>query len=482
MASSGWGKAAPGVRWAWVVPALLCMAGARAQTAAPMPGMTADSLAVLLQQAPAGGGAVVIANQEIDGAVRFNDDTGTIEAPANVRFEQCHFTQRVQLSGCHFHGSLTLARCTFDKGLDLSDSTVDGDLILRAPAIPSPPEKARALLLSGARVGGELLIGRPRIEGAINAASVTAWRLSVNLDGAQVNDLNFAGLTADSAFFFAAAQGRLEAPLLALGNASLKNVLSLRNLRLQNLRMISANVGYLTQFDNVRVANELDLSETSLHSFHWTVAAAAAPGPAWPKRILLDGTTFQDGLVELPAGAKRPDDAEQIPGIGDTLLCLQKAEYSQSAFESLEAELTRRGEIPQADDVFFAMHHANRAEQWTWNPATWPWGFFDSFQDYVLSYGRTATTPLLWSAFFVVLGTFIFRRRAQMIAVEDSGKPPEFSASWYSLELFLPVVDLGMAKSWRPASRLLQTYARVHQVAGWVLIPVALAAITGVGR
>lgn len=59
--------------------------------------------------------------------------------------------------------------------------------------------------------------------------------------------------------------------------------------------------------------------------------------------------------------------------------------------------------------------------------------------------------------------------------------PPRFSAFWYSLELFLPVVDLGVAKSWRPSQQSfpLLTYARIHQLAGWILNPVALAAITG---
>ena len=53
---------------------------------------------------------------------------------------------------------------------------------------------------------------------------------------------------------------------------------------------------------------------------------------------------------------------------------------------------------------------------------------------------------------------------------------------WYSVELFLPVVDLGVAKSWRPGTNRLAMCARFHQLSGWVLIPVALAAITGCTR
>ena len=67
--------------------------------------------------------------------------------------------------------------------------------------------------------------------------------------------------------------------------------------------------------------------------------------------------------------------------------------------------------------------------------------------------------------------------------MERSGKEPDdgvhYSRFWYSPELFLPVVELGMAKNWRPKESALHTYARVHQLAGWTLVPTSLAALTG---
>ncbi len=475
--------AASGIRWTAVAFAVVFICSlARPQTAGAPGHMPADSLAALLRQAPASGGPITVSNQQIDGGLNLGDETGTLDASTTILLDHCHFTEHVRLSACHFHGSLTLTQCTFDKGLDLSDSTVDGDLVLRDPSITSPPEKPHALVLSGVRVGGQLLISRPRVDGAIDGPSVTAERLVVNLAAARVNDLNFMGLVANGAYFVAPAQSTWEIPSLTLSNSSVKNALTLRGLRVRTLRMRSANVGDLTQFDKVQIEDVLDLSGTVLHFFRWTVAAAQSSGRAWPTTMIFDGMTFEDANVRLPAGAHRPDDADKIQGVGDTLLCLQVARYSQSAFQSLQDELTRRGEIPQTDEVFFAMHHANREKQSAAGVANWPWVAFDSFQEYVLGYGRSALTPFLWSCLFVLLGSFAFHKRTHMIEVEDSGKPPEFSAAWYSLEMFLPIVDLGMAKAWRPSTRLLQTYARVHQIAGWVLVPVTLAAITGVAR
>ena len=102
----------------------------------------------------------------------------------------------------------------------------------------------------------------------------------------------------------------------------------------------------------------------------------------------------------------------------------------------------------------------------------------DHAQSMFLGYGRSALQPLLWSLAFVALGTIAFRNKGRMEPVGEH--PARFSPLWYSLELFLPVVDLGVAKSWRPRFPGLLTYARIHQLAGWILIPVALAAITGV--
>jgi hypothetical protein len=103
----------------------------------------------------------------------------------------------------------------------------------------------------------------------------------------------------------------------------------------------------------------------------------------------------------------------------------------------------------------------------------------DLAQNVFLGYGRSALQPLVWSLAFVVFGTVVFWNEKRMEACAK--EPPRYSAFWYSLELFLPVVDLGVAKSWRPSqsSFPLLTYARVHQLAGWILIPVALAALTG---
>jgi hypothetical protein len=120
-----------------------------------------------------------------------------------------------------------------------------------------------------------------------------------------------------------------------------------------------------------------------------------------------------------------------------------------------------------------------------WHGAT---GFFggmfaiavDQVQNIFFAYGRSVLAPLLWSVAFIAIGTRVFRRESDM----ESPKKDEsaaYSGFWYSLEMFLPIVDLGVAKSWRPkmAPKWRLWYARIHQLAGWVHIPVAVGTLTG---
>jgi hypothetical protein len=98
----------------------------------------------------------------------------------------------------------------------------------------------------------------------------------------------------------------------------------------------------------------------------------------------------------------------------------------------------------------------------------------------LFGYGRSAFPPLIWSVTFVVAGALIFKRQDDMEAPKVD-EAAAYSGFWYSLEMFLPIVDLGVAKGWRPKKvpKWRLWYARVHQLAGWILIPVAIGTLTG---
>ena len=52
----------------------------------------------------------------------------------------------------------------------------------------------------------------------------------------------------------------------------------------------------------------------------------------------------------------------------------------------------------------------------------------------------------------------------------------------YSLDLFLPLIDLGYAKEWTPNQRYKITwfYSMIHRYLGVILIPIAILAFLGI--
>ena len=60
-------------------------------------------------------------------------------------------------------------------------------------------------------------------------------------------------------------------------------------------------------------------------------------------------------------------------------------------------------------------------------------------------------------------------------------KPP-YSKFWYSLGIFLPVIELPLTKLWLPSRnhKWVWWYMHIHALLGWLLISIGLAALTGI--
>ena len=136
-----------------------------------------------------------------------------------------------------------------------------------------------------------------------------------------------------------------------------------------------------------------------------------------------------------------------------------------------------------------------------------------------IGYGYRPLRALWWIAAFVLLGTILFGwgHRLRIITPTEEAAYREFVASGeapphypvfnplvYSLENFLPVVELHQDKYWRPnprhtvagratrsgeprdsssaPSRLLRYYLWLHILAGWTITPLLFAGLSGLVR
>jgi hypothetical protein len=58
-------------------------------------------------------------------------------------------------------------------------------------------------------------------------------------------------------------------------------------------------------------------------------------------------------------------------------------------------------------------------------------------------------------------------------------KDLKFNSFIYSLETFVPLLELDMAKQWKPAGKVLRLYFYFHRIFGWILRTLWIGGLTG---
>jgi uncharacterized protein YjbI with pentapeptide repeats len=106
-------------------------------------------------------------------------------------------------------------------------------------------------------------------------------------------------------------------------------------------------------------------------------------------------------------------------------------------------------------------------------------------------YGVHTWLLLIWIIGFLVVGTVIFWPNDTLDPVS---KDINAQLGWstfrehlldrgsYSLDLFLPIVNLHVDEKWQPHEPWRQFYAIFHSMVGWVLVPLLLASLSGIIR
>jgi hypothetical protein len=254
-------------------------------------------------------------------------------------------------------------------------------------------------------------------------------------------------------------------------------------------------------------------------------------------RATIDGTFYWDSIARTPGtelnltsarAAALWDDASSWPAAGNLFiddfvygdisggpndapsrlrwLARQPSGYRPQPYGQLSKVLRERGADVGAVDVMMAKEDARR------NQGGLGWGerLWSRVLDVTIGYGYRPMRALWWIFFFVALGWVLFglgyheraitpTEPAAYAAFVQNGEPPRhyppFNAVVYSLENFLPVVDLHQGTYWRPNPRhgmggrmralsgtLLRWYLWVHILAGWIITPLLAAGLSGLVR
>ncbi len=227
-----------------------------------------------------------------------------------------------------------------------------------------------------------------------------------------------------------------------------------------------------------------------------------SPG-SWPgpNHLMVNGLVYKNF-------GEAPDDAE----VRLRWLALQPPGYRAQPFNQLAEVLHNGGREVESISVLIAKRDAPRKFGGL-SLAERAWQLLLKI---TINYGYRPLQALWWILAFVILGTVLFgwgyrgglvtptKAGAYKSFVAEGGCPnhyPPFNSFVYSLENFLPLVDLHQAEHWRPNPRhtrdhqitlfgrrrdlgkmegaALRVYLWLHILAGWTLTPLFVAGITG---
>ncbi len=186
--------------------------------------------------------------------------------------------------------------------------------------------------------------------------------------------------------------------------------------------------------------------------------------------------------------------------------------FSSDPYVQLEDYFNKIGDRNEANKMYYKGRSDRRINakdehgrtQWDWKQKLGDW-----LLKVLSGYGVKTGRLFLIGLFFILLGTgvFAFWPGNSLVEVEASASSAsgetllastahsseQSSYEWdnrlvprylvhrlaYSLDLFLPVVKLGLDEQWVPNGRVPQVYAFIHIFLGWLLVPLLLASLAG---
>ncbi|MFI0446758.1 hypothetical protein [Actinomadura sp. 6N118] len=343
----------------------------------------------------------------------------------------------VRLTGAQVGGvcNLTGARLTNPGGRALSAIrlAVGGDLMCRDGFVAEGE-----LRLNGAHVGGQIEFDGARL---------------VNPGGHVIEGL---GMTVDQNLFFRdgfAAEGEVYLIGTRVGgrlsfiDAELSNPQGLAlDLEAVSARALVLRLGRAP-------AGGIDLTNVQVESFRDDAVS-------WqPSRVTLRGFTFgtlEHDEIDVRTRLRRL--AEQPEG------------YVPQPYDQLAQAYRRDGREEAARRVAIA-------KQWHRRKVLGPFGRLANWLLFLtVGYGYRTWLAAVWLAGLLAVGSLVFAR-ADMKQADPKG--PAFHAFAYTLDVLLPIVDLGQQKAWNPEGTVVY-WSWTLIAAGWILTTAVVAGLTGI--
>jgi hypothetical protein len=413
------------------------------------------------------------------------------------------------------------------SGLALAGARIDGDLDLSYTSVDKP-----------------LTLIRSYLPGGINLTSAHTNEIAVRHSRTGPILANGATIHGDAAFLFS------DSGAATFMRARIDGTLDFTGTRMlgvgeDSINLVEANVGGDVLFHDGFITDGIVYARLAKigHDLSFHDAEFRGDGQLDAERAVIDGTfywvevkhtasTVLD-LEDAHAGAIWDDEASW-PASGNLMLngfvygdiaggpsdgrdrlrwlALQPTDWHPQPYRQLAKVLGEMGH----DDGVIQVRMAKEIEQRRIGHESLPQRAWSLMMQYTIGFGYKPLRALWWIAGFVGFGTILFAWGYRMHVIAPTEEPayrefvangeapphyPEFNAFVYSLENFLPVVELHQDKYWRPnprhlvpgrttrsgkmldpsslPSRLLRAYLWVHILAGWTITPLLFAGLSG---
>jgi hypothetical protein len=305
---------------------------------------------------------------------------------------------------------------------------------------------SRALDVSGTSVSRRWLLTRAHIIGQV-CAHTTKVASRISLEEAQIED---PGDTALSLTPIDVAFDMLCKQMTVLGGIDFTGAKVGGHLDLRRTRLINPGGTALTVHGAQVAQTSIQPAEPIqgiMNLSHARIGVLRDDPQTWPAQIQLDGLTYEALEPQLPPRQR--------------LTWLTRDPGSQSQpYEQLAAYYTATGWPAAAREVFYDTERRQRAGK------TLPGRLWSLLQDITVGYGYRPARAAAWLAVLLAAGSITYAL-APPAPLNTSGAP-HFNPVIYTLDLLLPVVNLGQKYAFNPAGAE-QWLSYLLVAAGWVL-------------
>jgi hypothetical protein len=419
--------------------------------------------------------------------------------PSGIGLGGARISGVLDLSFLKIETPITLVDCAIDDGINLSDAETQS-IALRKDSTGAV--EAMRLRVHGdfAMVTGSyavLDLYRSAIDGDLDLSG--GHFVSEDDNAVSIIEANIAGDAIFHSDFIS--QGMVDMRLSTIGGSLSFNQAHFTGDGANGLNAERTRVAGAFYWTDVAInpRTVLDLEDAHVTTLWDSAQCWPAPG-----NLMINGLVYQ-------SFGESPDDAQERL----RWLELQPPGYYPQPYNQLAEVLRANGRDEAATDVMIAKRDA----QLEFGQLTFAERVWQRLLKFTLGYGYRPLQALWLMIGFVVLGSLLFRLGYRVGVVTpteadafrqfiDIGRPPDhyppFNCFVYSLENFLPLVDLSQGIHWRPnptrmrereiklagininlgkiEGAALRVYLWLHILAGWILTPLFVAGLSGLVR